>query len=224
MVLQVLCPQFSCDSIMNFHHLYRPFFKYFRPKRMRQFWRNFKLTPQTRVLDVGGAWYNWSLLSQQPRLTVLNLETPREQNQPASWLVADARYLPFKDQSFEVVYSNSVIEHLADVVNQRLFAAECHRVGQRYYVQTPNKHFPIEPHLLTPFIHWLPHRLQRRMLRNMTIWGMINRPTQQRCDEFMQEICLLDERELRRLFPDAQIWHERLFGITKSLIAVKAYS
>lgn len=188
---------------------------------MRQFWRDFKLTPQARVLDVGGAWYNWSLLSQQPRLTVLNLEVPRERNQQATWLVADARYLPFRDRSFEVVYSNSVIEHLENVINQRLFAAEFHRVGQRYYVQTPNKYFPIEPHLLTPFIHWLPRKLQRRMLRNMTIWGMINRPTQQRCDEFMREIHLLNETEMRRLFPDAQIWRERILGITKSIIAVR---
>jgi hypothetical protein len=188
---------------------------------MRQFWQDFKLTPQTRVLDVGGTWYNWSLLSQQPCLTILNLKAPQERNQGAAWLVADARSLPFRDRSFEVVYSNSVIEHLGNMHNQRLFAAECRRVGQRYYVQTPNKYFPIEPHLITPLIHWLPRGLQRRMLRNMTIWGLINRPSQQRCDEFMREIRLLDEDELRRLFPDAVIWHERLLHITKSVIAIR---
>jgi hypothetical protein len=206
---------------MNIHSLYRIIFQYFRPKRMRQFWRDFRLAPQTRVLDVGGTWYNWSLLSQQPCLTILNLKVPQERNQRAAWLVADARYLPFRDRSFEVVYSNSVIEHLENIHNQRLFAAGCQRVGRHYYVQTPNKHFQIEPHLITPFIHWLPRELQRRMLRNMTVWGLVNRPNQQRCAEFMREIRLLDETEMRGLFPDAHIWRERILGITKSIIAVR---
>jgi hypothetical protein len=206
---------------MNFQNIYRPFFKHFRPTRMRQLWQDFKLTPQTRVLDVGGTWYNWSLLSKQPCLTILNLKVPQVRNRQATWLVADARCLPFRDRSFEIVYSNSVIEHLENMYNQCLFAAECCRVGQRYYVQTPNKYFPIEPHLITPLIHWLPRGLQRRMLRNMTIWGLINRPSQQRCDEFMREIRLLNETEMQGLFPDAQIWRERILGITKSIIAVK---
>ena len=206
---------------MNVHDLYRVIFKYFRPKRMRQFWHEFGLTIQTRVLDVGGTWYNWSLLPDQPQLTILNLTLPLEKHDRAVWLIADARHLPFKDGAFDVVYSNSVIEHLENVDNQRLFAAECVRVGHRVYVQTPNRRFPIEPHLLTPFIHWLPRRLQRRMLRNMTVWGLLSRPSQQRCDEFVREIRLLDERELKRLFPEAEIWRERVLGITKSLVAVK---
>jgi hypothetical protein len=205
---------------MNIHKLYHPFLKYFRTKRMRQFWQKFELRPQARVLDVGGTWYNWSFLSQQPDVTILNLNLPNEQNKQATWLIADARHLPFGDRSFDVVYSNSVIEHLENANNQQLFAMECGRVGQRYYVQTPNKHFPVEPHLLTPFIHWLPRRVQRRMLRNMTVWGLISRPSQP-CDNFLREIRLLDQHELQILFPDAAIWRERVLGITKSLIAVK---
>jgi hypothetical protein len=100
-----------------------------------------------------------------------------------------------------------------------LFAAECKRVGAQYYVQTPNKWFPIEPHLLTPIIHWLPRELQRRLLRNFTVWGLMTRPSEQRCKSLMQEICLLDEQSLRRLFPEADIWHERVLGLTKSLMA-----
>ena len=138
-----------------------------------------------------------------------------------AWVVADGCFLPFPDKIFDVVYSNSVIEHLGNLENQRRFAAECRRVGVRYYVQTPNKWFPIEPHLLTPFVHWLPPWFQRRLLRNFTIWGLITRPTTQQCETFLQEIRMLDRQELRQLFPDAEIHHERVLGLTKSLIAVK---
>lgn len=120
-----------------------------------------------------------------------------------------------------MVYSNSVIEHLGDFENQRLFAAECIRVGQRYYVQTPNKWFFVEPHLITPFIHWMSCEVQWLLLRNFTVWGWITRPSVQECEAFMNSTRLLDKTKLQHLFPDADIWHERFLGLSKSLIAVK---
>lgn len=123
------------------------------------------------------------------------------------------------------MYSNSVIEHLGDLVSQQTFAKEIARVGIRYYVQTPNKRFPIEPHLLTPLIHYflpyLPRSLQRYLLRYFTLWGWITRPTVQECERFLREVRLLDEYELQLLFPDAEIRRERFLGLTKSLIAIK---
>ena len=114
-----------------------------------------------------------------------------------------------------------MIEHLGYFENQQLFAAECRRVGLSYYVQTPNKFFFIEPHLITPFIHWLPHRVQRLLLRNFTVWGWITRPTKKECESFMNEVRLLSARDLQRLFPDAEIQHERFLGLSKSIMAVK---
>lgn len=204
---------------MNIHGLYRRIFRYFRPKRMRQFWQRFRLTPEARVLDVGGFEFNWSLLPALPRLTIINLALPSERKPGVAWLVADGRFLPFKDKAFDVVYSNSVIEHLSNAESQHLFATECRRVGVRYYVQTPNKWFPVEPHLLTPIVHWLPRSLQRQLLRNFTLWGLITRPSEHRCEALLQEIRLLDKQDLRGLFPEAEIWHERVLGLTKSLMA-----
>ncbi|GAG25121.1 unnamed protein product, partial [marine sediment metagenome] len=177
----------------------------------------FRASRKTRVLDVGGTPFNWSLLPEQPELVFVNLSARKG----CDWIIADGRHLPFKDGAFDVVYSNSVIEHLGTMESQRLFADECRRVGLRYYVQTPNKWFPVEPHLITPFIHYLPRSVQRRLLRNFTVWGLVTRPTAQQCESFVQEVRLLDERELNQLFPDSQIWHERVLGITKSLIAVR---
>lgn len=207
---------------MNIHDLYRPFLRYFRSKRMKNFLQRFELTAETRVLDIGGSLFNWLLIPNRPQLVVLNLSISRDKRlKNVTWLVADGCYLPFKDSVFDVVYSNSVIEHLENVQNQRLFAAECRRVGLRYYVQTPNKWFPIDPHLIAPFIHWLPWWIQKRLLRNFTVRGWITRPTEQESDDFLRGIRLLGPKELRHLFPDSEIWNERVLGFSKSLIAVK---
>ena len=204
---------------MNIHDLYRPFLKYFRKKRMQQFWKQFQLNSATRILDVGGDPFNWSLLSKrQPQLTFTNLYAVQSEH---NRVIGDGKHLPFKDGAFDIVYSNSVIEHLGDIESQRSFADECQRVGRRYYVQTPNRWFPVEPHLIMPFIHYFPKSVRRYLLRNFTIWGLVTRPTSQQCEQFLHEVRLLDKQELRKLFPDAEIWHERFLGLTKSLIAVK---
>jgi len=206
---------------MNIHRLYRPFMRYFRTKRMQLFCRLFGLTEETRVLDVGGDFFNWSLVSTAPSLTIVNLYSPRKREHNIAWIIADGRYLPFKDGAFDIAYSNSVIEHLGDFTSQQAFAREIRRVAPRYFVQTPNKWFPVEPHLITPLIHYLPKSFQKRLLRNFTIWGLVTRPTVQQCDNFLREIRLLDEREMRQLFPDAKIVCERVLVFTKSLIAIK---
>jgi len=207
---------------MNIHRLYRPFLRYFRTKRMQQFQQLFGLAETTRVLDVGGTLFNWLLIPSVPSLIIVNLYSPKETILPGViWIIADGRNLPFKDKAFDIVYSNSVIEHLGNFVSQQAFAREIARVGVRYYVQTPNKWFPVEPHLLTPFIHYLPKSVQKRFLRNFTIWGLVTRPTVEQCDSFLQEVRLLDKQELKQLFPDAEILEERFLGLTKSLIAVK---
>jgi len=211
---------------MNIQNLYRPFFKYFRTKRMRKFWEQFRLTPQTRVLDVGGTFFNWTLLSNPPRLTMANIvpNMARDTSLCITEVIADGRFLPFKENAFDVVYSNSVIEHLFTFENQRQFAAECKRVGSRYYVQTPNRRFPIEPHYIAPFVHWLPPKIQRYFIHNFTIRGLLAGRSQRArgdLDALIEEIRLLDQQELEQIFPEAEIWQERVLGITKSLIAVK---
>ena len=206
---------------MNINVFYDIFSRLFRTRRMHKFQKLFGLVPENRVLDVGGTLFNWSLLSEHPRLTILNFSLPREKERTISWIVADGRYLPFKDNVFDIVFSNSVIEHLGTFDNQHLFSAECRRVGRGYYVQTPNKWFPIESHLITPFIHWLRPSLQKKLLRNFTLRGLITRPTKQKCDEMVEEIRLLNKQDMRMLFSEAKILRECFLGLTKSLIAIK---
>jgi hypothetical protein len=204
---------------MNIHNLYKVFFRYFRTRRMRQFAEAFSVGSKTRVLDVGGTTFNWSLLGTRPRLVILNISVPPPGAPPADYLVADGRALPFRNGEFDIVYNNSVIEHLGNFDNQRQFAAECRRVGRSYYVQTPNRRFFFEPHYIAPFIHWLPKHVRRRLVRRFTLRGLLARPSQATIDGLIEEIRLLDEPELSRLFPEATIWRERFLGMTKSLMA-----
>ena len=206
---------------MNIHTFYRAFARWFRTKRMRDFVHHYGITPQTRILDVGGTLFNWSLIPERPRITIVNV-TPPPDSLPdnVEWIVGDGCTLPFPAHSFDVCYSNSVIEHLYTWEAQRQFAEEVKRVADAFYVQTPNRRFPIEPHYLAPFIHWFPKRIQRKLVRRCTLWGLMSSPSPERCHEVVDEIRLLTKPEMRELFPNAQIWKESFLGLTKSLIAV----
>jgi len=197
----------------------------FRARRMQQFVVRFGVTENTRILDVGGTPANWQLTDVQPRVTLLNMPRGQERAEDGFTFVSgDGCQLPFRDQSFEIVFSNSVIEHVGSTEQQRRFADEVRRVGQRYWVQTPNRYFPLEPHLLTPFVHWLPRSLQRAWVTKWTIWDWIERPSPDRREyyihHFLEDIRLLSAPQLAGLFPDAEILREHSFGWTKSLIAI----
>jgi hypothetical protein len=191
----------------------------FRRNRMASFQRAFALTPQTRILDVGGTALNWNLLSAHPQVTFLNLPSSGEAH-----IVGDGRYLPFRDRSFDIVFSNSVIEHISSPEDQCRFAEEVRRTGKAYWVQTPDRRFPVEPHLVTPFLHWLPKRVRIAIARRFTFWSLLERPSPDRWEYYIrhcaEEVRLLGTRELQALFPEARIIRERFLGLSKSLIAV----
>lgn len=151
----------------------------------------------------------------------MNLEPPSTPEPRFDWVVADGRNLPFRDGAFDVTFSNSVVEHIPGLENRRAYAREAARVGLGYYVQTPYRWFPVEPHLMTPLIHFLPRTWQRLLLRNFTVWGVLERPTPAGCADFLRDIDLLTTPELRALFPDCEIWKERFLGFLKSITAVR---
>jgi SAM-dependent methyltransferase len=204
--------------------IYKPFFQRFRSERLRRLIDVCGVSESSRILDVGGSYYTfWAYSPVKPKVTLLN---PK-----ASWLkcdepgfstmLGDGRALPFENGSFDIVVSNSVIEHLGEWQQQRLFAEEIRRVGRRYWVQTPNRGFFIEPHFLAPLIHFLPKRHRKRLARYFTVWGLTTRPTPKQVDELVEEISLLTEQEVKELFPDAQIIREKWLGMTKSIIAYR---
>ncbi|MXY68395.1 MAG: class I SAM-dependent methyltransferase [Acidobacteriia bacterium] len=205
----------------SFADLHLPLARFFRSRRLRRFAQSFNLDRQTRVLDLGGAEYYWPWLEVRPRVTVANFEERDLKKVDLDWVRADGRRLPFRDCAFDVVYCNSVLEHLPDEASRDALAREVARVGRGYSVQTPNRWFPVDAHTLTPAFHFLPKRWQSRLARNFTLWGRLQRPTLAEARGFVENICLLTARDLQRLFPDAVIERERFLGLTKSVIAVR---
>src|SRR5690606_38569539 len=125
------------------------------------FWSAYKGQEHIRILDLGGTeeyWRDKSLIKKNNvSITLLNLSAQPVSLPNLKSVAGDATNLTqFGDQSFDLVYSNSVIEHLYTFENQKKMAAEIQRVGKRYFVQTPNKYFFIEPHYALPLFQFLP--------------------------------------------------------------------
>lgn len=196
----------------------------FRRRRMRNFVDEFRPTVETSILDVGGTATNWKLVSVQSEIVLLNPEVPaRDDPFPSNmhWVQGDGCDLHYADNEFDICFSNSTIEHLHTQDNQKRFADEIRRVGRSYYVQTPARSFPFEPHWLGFFIHWLPRRWQGKVARWGTLYGLVVKPTPAQVQELLDEYRLLSHREMRELFPDAQIRCERFLLMPKSYVAVR---
>jgi len=205
---------------LEIHHLYSLVDSKFRVGRMTLFARRLGVSEATSVLDLGGDAATWGSAGHQKRVTLLNLN-PRSLHGHPSSVIGDALEVPFSDQAFDVVFSNSMIEHLGSKERQRIFAAEVRRLSKTgYFVQTPNKWFPIEPHYLAPLVQFVPRSIRPTVIRWATLRGWLTKPSPRRCVELCREIRLLDAREMSELFPEAKIVRERFFGMTKSLIAI----
>jgi hypothetical protein len=201
--------------------IYKPFQRAFRPRRMRSFVQYFNVTNDTPILDAGGTPLNWSFIPQRPQVTMINIFGKEWAEGNMRMMVYDGSTFPFPDNSFDVCYSNSVIEHVGDRSRIEHFASEIRRVAPRYYVQTPNLWFFVEPHFLCLFIHWLPLSIMRRLIRYFSVWGWVVKPDQAHVDRAMADILLLTRKDMQKLFPDAEIVVERFAGMTKSIIARK---
>lgn len=201
--------------------------RHFRRSRMRQFGQLFPLSEETRVLDIGGTRYNWTFLETRPRITMVNLDSEVGTFGNIEMRYGDATALAFPDGSFDLVYSNSVIEHVGDWNKMAAYATSVQRLAARYYVQTPNRWFPVETHSMGVLYHWLPLRLACKAYRWMSLQGWRLRPDQRTVADDLYSFRLLSRRELKRLFPDATIIAERtwLFPfVPKSFIVVRGAS
>jgi len=188
-----------------------------RTNRYELFLRLCAVQPDERILDVGvGAGASLERFNAVNPIVGIDLEpavdSPWLRRENVTVETADGTALPYENGAFPVVFSNSVIEHVPRSL-QKKFADEIRRVGHRYFVQTPNRYFPIEPHYQAPFVQFLPRAWRQWLNRHVTLgW---------RTKGHWEEIELLSAQDLARLFPDAEIHRERVFGLTKSLMAVR---
>lgn len=212
---------------LNIYSIYNTIGPYFRRRRRLWFLKAFELAETTTILDVGGYPHDWYDLPVASRITLLNIDAPppsEEMRSNLTFVAGDGRHLPFADKSFDIVYSNSVIEHLPQFEDQRRFADEVRRVGHSVYVQTPNRSFVIEPHFIGPHLPGLPREWQRRLFRFCSVRGWLRHRDHADFDELFDQVRLLSHREMQTLFPDCDILREKLLGLTKSFVAVRAAS
>ena len=102
-------------------------------------------------------------------------------------------------------------------------AAEIRRVAKRYFVQTPNRYFPLEPHFLTPGFQYLPLGARAWLVSHFSLGWYPRIADRAQARREVEQIVLLSERQVRTLFPDAEIYRERLLGVTKSFVAYSGW-
>jgi hypothetical protein len=213
---------------LNIHTIYKIVFKIWRKRRMNMFLDALAPASGDVLLDIGGYPGCWTDHPQPvARIDILNVhEIPwnpaRAPRHNIRTLVGDGCALDIGDGAYNIVFSNSVIEHVGSWERQKLFAAEARRVGQSVWVQAPAYACPVEPHYLALFIHYLPVVWRKRLARRFTLWGWLQRPNKEQVAEMAENTRLLTKKEMKTLFPDCKIYTERMLGfIPKSYIAVR---
>jgi SAM-dependent methyltransferase len=209
-----------------------------RNRRARLFLDRLQPTATDEIIDLGGGkgGYLAGILPYRGNVTIADID-------PAVLKIATDAYgfntvcldgsaiFPIANQEYDVVFCSSVIEHITgpreeifDMLDSRQFAAsaraaqanfaaEIRRIGRRYFVQTPYKYFPVEPHSFLPFfIVWLPRRWQIKLL------GFFGRHW---IKSVQADFRLLTVKDMRELFPDAEIVLERYCGLVKSIVAIR---
>ncbi|HXV41867.1 MAG TPA: methyltransferase domain-containing protein [Anaerolineae bacterium] len=181
-----------------------------------------------KILDIGGTQRFWEVMGfiNQPdvHITLLNLDRQEVNYDNFSTVIGDATNLAgIKDQEFDAVFSNSVIEHVGDYQQQKQMAQEVQRVGRRYFVQTPNYFFPIEPHFLFLGFQWLPIPTRTWLLQHFNLGWIPRIPEVEEAKRVVESIRLLRKKEFVALFPGATIYEEKFFGLTKSFIAYRGW-
>ncbi|MCC6832546.1 MAG: class I SAM-dependent methyltransferase [Thermoleophilia bacterium] len=189
-----------------------------RARRLEAFRRLVDPPAGARVVDLGGTPYMWDLFDHDFRVTLVNLPgTVRGEIPPGvEWVEGDACELDgvFRSGTFDLVFSNSVIEHVGDEDRQAAFAEQVHRLAPAHWIQTPSPRFPVEAHTGVPF-YWQrsQHDRDRRLerwRRELPVWA-----------EMIAETRVLSRHRMRALFPESGIWRERLAGLEKSITAYR---
>lgn len=198
-----------------------------RNRRSETFGRLFPDLAEMSVLDLGGTAVFWKRAPARPKsVHMINTVTdPDLEPGDESWLrldVGDACDIPtgVLDPRYDLVYSNSLIEHVGGHSRRMAFAEQVRTVGDEYWVQTPYRYFPVEPHWVAPGMQFLPLWARAKY---GSVWPLADVPEKTFGVAVEAQLWteLLDISAMRWYFPDAEMYYERLAGLVKSVTAVK---
>jgi len=197
-----------------------------RGRRWNQFVTRFPELSSMSVLDLGGTPASWAVAPVKPgRLVILNTSPSGfDSSVQATVIKGDACDPPteVKQDRFDLVFSNSVIEHVGGHESRKRFAESARESAPHHWIQTPYRYFPVEPHFLFPGLQFLPLKARTLIARH---WGPVRRDLGRMkmsdAIDNLQWIELLSITDMQVYFPDSEIVHEHLGGLVKSLIAVR---
>jgi hypothetical protein len=178
------------------------------------------------VLDLGGTPRAWAGAPVRPeRLVILNTEPSGFDEAVAAEVVTGDACAPPPDlggHRFDLVFSNSVLEHVGGHDRRKRFADTVRAAAPRHWVQTPYRYFPIEPHFVFPGYQFLPVPARVAVARR---WGPTRRGVSRMSPgavvDYVQSIELLGVTDMAAYFPESEIVRERFAGVVKSLVAVR---
>lgn len=186
------------------------------------------LSRPLKIIDLGGTNEFWEQRGWAERegveITTVNLQAEERRHENIIPLRGDVTAMgEFADKSFDVAFSNSVIEHLFSLDQQRAMAREVGRLAKAYWIQTPNYWFPVEPHFHMIGWQWMPEAWRVAMVKRRRCGWRGPIPDDKEAKSAVREIRLLTRGELRALFPQAEIWGERFAGLVKSWVAYSGF-
>jgi hypothetical protein len=194
----------------------------FRQNRLEEFKRRFPELADMRVLDLGGTTVSWRIFGLRPEsVTVVNLDHDKGPYEPWMEVVqGDACAGGFG--KYDLVFSNSLMEHLGGHARRQQFANVVQESAPSWWVQTPYRYFPIEPHWIFPGFQFLPFRARVMVCQH---WNTLHMPACKDAAEAADLVAsteLISATEMRTYFPTSDIWFERIAGIPKSMVAIQA--
>src|SRR3972149_6149337 len=120
-----------------------------------------------RRCDLGGSRHFWDNLGiDVPRenITIFNIsegETESvsgKKDDGIDFRLYDGKNIPAADDQFDLLVCNSVLEHVP-TSERKALGQEMAMVARAVFCQTPAWAFPLQPHFIMPFVHWLPARV-----------------------------------------------------------------
>ena len=180
-----------------------------------------------RILDLGGNlsyWENMNWKNTATHISLLNLTPsaiPDDSKHLFEAIQADALKCPFSDYAFDLVFSNSAIEHMGSLENQKIFAQEVKRLSHNYIIQTPSLWFLLEPHCRIPFFQFIPHQVRAVLLMIFKIHYFPKAKNYREGIEASKTTIMMGKTRFKSFFPEAKISTEFLWGMSKSYTAIK---